>query len=72
MTKKRIVFLDSVYTKYHLTNNLLAMLDNGKFVRTGEAYIALAKKVTPRVTGRHFLANNGIAKFFLMTCEADR
>lgn len=69
LTRKNIVFFDSVYTKYHLPNNLLCKLDQGKFVRREEGYLSLARQAGADFTYRYVWANNAIMKFFMMTCR---
>ena len=71
IVKKRIIFLDSVYSRFHILNNLLCKLDQGKYVRRDKEYLSLVSPHVPKTQGAFYHAHSGIAKYFMMTCDLD-
>jgi SAM-dependent methyltransferase len=66
---KQILTLDVVYV-HRWFNDLLARLDRGRFARTEEGYLALARRASLRVADRRFLPvapNNDRVVYYMMT-----
>ena len=71
VVRKKIVFLDGVYSRFHLVNNLLCKLDQGQYVRQANQYVALVKPHVQKIDHTTYHAYSGIAKYFMMTCSLD-
>ncbi len=71
LVRKKIVFLDGVYSRFHLPNNILCKLDQGKYVRHAEDYLALVSPHATIVKADSYHAYSGIAKYLMMTCYTD-
>ena len=69
LVKKKIVFLDGVYTAFHIPNNILCKLDQGKYVRQADAYLSIVAPHVPKVDSSFYYAYSGVAKYFMMTCH---
>ena len=70
LVKGNIVFLDGVYSDYHVINNILCKYDQGKYVRRSSEYVSLVSPHVKSVKSSFYHAYSGIAKYFMMTCEA--
>jgi SAM-dependent methyltransferase len=68
LVRGKIVFSDPVYSQYHLVNNLLCRLDQGRYVRSAEEYLRLCRRYLRIQEHRFFYARNGLAKYLLITC----
>jgi SAM-dependent methyltransferase len=66
---KRLVILDSVLSRWHLINNLLCRVDNGRFITTYEAELALLKRFFLNLTGQTYYSPNGMARYALFVME---
>ena len=71
LVRKKIVFLDGVYSKFNFVNNLLCKFDQGKYVRQAADYVSLVTPHVAKVEKTFYHAYSGVAKYFMMTCELD-
>ena len=70
LSRQNVVFADPVYSKHHIVSNFLCRHDRGDHVRDAGGYLRVCEPAMRAVRGDYYLAYSGVAKYFLMSCEA--